>query len=61
MVKGVLLTSNKKAQEGGGERVEGKKAGTCSWCGKLDPRKHRNNAMRCVLVGEERDGEVMQL
>jgi hypothetical protein len=24
----------------------------------LDPRKHRNNAMRCVLVGEERDGEV---
>jgi len=28
---------------------------------KLDPRKHRNNAMRCVLVGEERDGEVMQL
>ena len=32
-----------------------------SMCGKLDPRKHRNNAMRCVLVGEERDGEVMQL
>jgi hypothetical protein len=27
----------------------------------LDPRKHRNNAMRCVLVGEEGDGEVMQL
>jgi hypothetical protein len=23
--------------------------------------KHRNNAMRCVCVGEERDGEVMQL
>jgi hypothetical protein len=32
-----------------------------SMCGKLDPREHRNNAMRCVLVGEERDGEVMQL
>jgi hypothetical protein len=27
----------------------------------LDHRKHRNNAMRCVLVGEEGDGEVMQL
>jgi len=24
-------------------------------------RKHRNNAMRCVLVGEERDGEVMRV
>ncbi len=22
----------------------------------LDPRKHRNNSMHCVLVGEERDG-----
>ena len=27
----------------------------------LDPRKHRTNTMRCVLVGEEGDGEVMQL
>jgi hypothetical protein len=26
----------------------------------LDARKHRNNAMRCVCVGEEGDGEVMQ-
>jgi hypothetical protein len=26
----------------------------------LDPRKSRNNVMRCVLVGEEGDGEVMQ-
>jgi hypothetical protein len=24
-------------------------------------KKNRNNAMRCVLVGEEGDGEVMQL
>ena len=24
-------------------------------------RKHRNNAIRCVCVGAERDGEVMQL
>jgi hypothetical protein len=26
----------------------------------LDPRKHRNNAMRSVCVGEEVDVEVMQ-
>ena len=26
----------------------------------LDPRKSSNNVMRCVLVGEEGDGEVMQ-
>ena len=32
-----------------------------SMCGKLDPREHRNNAMRCVLVGEERDGEGMRV
>jgi hypothetical protein len=23
-----------------------------------DPRKHRNNVMRCVCVGEESDGEI---
>jgi hypothetical protein len=29
----------------------------------VDPRKHHNNAMRCVLVGQEGDGKVtvMQL
>ena len=27
----------------------------------LDHRKHRNNAMRCVLVGEEGDGEGMRV
>ncbi len=26
-----------------------------------DPCKHRNNAMRCVLVGEEGDGEEMRV
>jgi hypothetical protein len=40
-------------------RVRNYRRGSLRNPASLDPRKHRNNAMRCVCVGEESDGEVM--
>ncbi len=46
VVKGDLLTSNKKAQEGGGERVEGTKAGTYWWWGGVSLSTSEKGARR---------------
>ena len=57
VVKGVLLTSNKKAQEGGGERVEGTKAGTGWWWGGVSLSTSEKGARRTRKGREEYRGE----